>query len=202
MKDIGLVSIVVPVYNSDPYLKDCLESIVSQTYARLEIVLVNDGSSDKSPEIMNEFARKDRRIIVINQKNAGATAAREAGVKACGGSWILFSDGDDVMPCDAVEKLADAVEAGIQIVAAGLVFKGCYKWPYKPLSKTYSQKEYAKALVKKQIHCGPYCKLISKELFSDSVFKAPPHIVCGEDYIMNLCLAANIRGGGACETNS
>lgn len=90
-----LVSIIVPIYKVEPYLRRCLESIVSQTYANLEIILVDDGSPDACPQICDEYAIKDKRIVVIHKENGGLSDARNAGLDAVTGEFISFVDSDD-----------------------------------------------------------------------------------------------------------
>lgn len=89
------VSVIVPVYNVEKYLDDCVKSIVNQTYTDLEILLIDDGSSDNSPKICDEWAEKDRRIRVIHKKNGGLSDARNTGLRLCLGQWVLFIDSDD-----------------------------------------------------------------------------------------------------------
>ncbi|MDR3314701.1 MAG: glycosyltransferase, partial [Oscillospiraceae bacterium] len=90
-----LISVIVPVYNVEPYLPKCLDSIVSQTYANLEIILVDDGSTDASGSICDAYAAKDERVRVIHQANGGVAAARNAGLDAAVGEYIQFVDSDD-----------------------------------------------------------------------------------------------------------
>lgn len=105
-----LISIIIPVYNVENYLKGCLDSVLRQTYRNLEIILVNDGSTDRSYEICREYEKKDQRICVISQENAGLSAARNAGVfKACG-DYIGFVDSDDCIHPEMYASLAYALE--------------------------------------------------------------------------------------------
>lgn len=90
-----LVSIVLPIYNVEKFLPKCLDSVVKQTYKNLEIICVNDGSPDGSADIVKKYAEKDNRIILINQKNAGLSGARNTGIEAAGGEYIMFLDSDD-----------------------------------------------------------------------------------------------------------
>lgn len=96
-KDIetDLISVIVPIFNVEAYLRPCIESILASTYTTLQIILVNDGSTDHSGEICDEYTRKDTRIEVIHQKNAGLSPARNSGMKAAKGKYISFIDGDD-----------------------------------------------------------------------------------------------------------
>ena len=100
-----MVSVIVPVYNAEKYIRHCLDSICSQTYSDLEIVLVNDGSKDNSLSILQEYAEKDSRIHVIDQENRGVASARNTGLQNAHGEYILYVDADDWIEADMVERL-------------------------------------------------------------------------------------------------
>jgi glycosyltransferase involved in cell wall biosynthesis len=102
-----LISVIVPVYNVEKYLKRCIDSIINQTYKNLEIILIDDGSSDSSGEICDEYAILDLRIHVIHQKNKGLSAARNAGIELATGEWIAFLDSDDWIDSEMYEILLD-----------------------------------------------------------------------------------------------
>lgn len=110
-----LISVIVPVYKVEPYLRKCVDSILAQTYTNLEVILIDDGSPDNCPAICDEYAVKDSRIKVIHQQNAGVSAARNAGLDAATGEYIGFVDSDDwiepdmyeVMLCRMLEKRAE-----------------------------------------------------------------------------------------------
>lgn len=99
-----LVTIVIPVYNVEKYLDRCVESIVNQTYKKLEIILVDDGSPDSCPQMCDDWAKKDIRIKVIHKENAGLGMARNSGLEIATGSYILFVDSDDYIAYETVEK--------------------------------------------------------------------------------------------------
>ena len=105
MEPQTLISIIVPVYNAEKFLEKCVDSIVEQTYQSLEIILVDDGSTDHSPEICDQLSRKDPRILVIHQKNAGVSAARNAGIGYARGEYLAFIDGDDYISPYMMEHL-------------------------------------------------------------------------------------------------
>lgn len=90
-----LISVIVPVYNAEKYLDKCITSLLNQTYKKIEIILVNDGSTDNSLSICNKYKLSDDRITVINKKNGGASSARNAGIKVANGDYIMFADADD-----------------------------------------------------------------------------------------------------------
>jgi len=120
-----VVSVIVPVYNSEPYLEDCLNSIVHQTYQSIEIILINDGSTDRSHEIMNNYSMRDKRIVLLSQSNKGVSAARNAGLSIATGEYVLFVDSDDTIRNDAVEILCQqAILTNAEIVMGNIYF--CY----------------------------------------------------------------------------
>ncbi len=103
MKD--LVSIIIPVYNVEGYLQRSLESVINQTYENLEILVIDDGSTDQSNEICDEYAKKDSRIRVLHKKNGGVSSARNLGIELAKGDYILFFDSDDFLEKDSVEYM-------------------------------------------------------------------------------------------------
>ena len=103
-----MISIIAPVYNVEPYLRKCLDSIINQTYRDLEILIIDDGSTDGSGEICNEYAASDHRLQVIHQNNKGLSEARNSGIDIATGDYILFVDGDDWIESNTVECLYQA----------------------------------------------------------------------------------------------
>ena len=110
-KSLPLISVIVPVYNVQDYLARCLDSILTQTYQNLEIILVNDGSRDGSLEICNAYQVNDARVRVIDKPNGGVSAARNAGLDAASGKYILFVDSDDYIDACMYEKMMEQVQA-------------------------------------------------------------------------------------------
>ena len=106
-----MISIIVPIYNVEKYLPQCLDSLVSQTYKDIEIILVDDGSLDHCPEICDAYAEKDARIVVIHQKNRGVAAARNAGLKDARGECVGFVDPDDWVSPDMYGAMLEAMQA-------------------------------------------------------------------------------------------
>ena len=102
-----LFSIIVPVYKVENYLEDCIESILHQSYKDFELILIDDGSPDKSPEICDEYNAKDDRISVIHKKNGGLSSARNAGLDNANGEYIVFIDSDDILREGALEKISN-----------------------------------------------------------------------------------------------
>lgn len=100
----GVVTIVLPIYNVEKYLNRCIKSIVNQTYDNLEIILVDDGSPDRCPEMCDDWAKRDNRIKVIHKQNAGLGMARNTGIESASGEFICFFDSDDYVALDTIEK--------------------------------------------------------------------------------------------------
>ena len=111
-----MVSVIVPIYNVEEYLEECLESIRNQTYTNIEVILVNDGSTDGSREICESYCEKDIRFRLINQENQGQSVARNRGVKESVGQYIMFVDSDDVVNTDVLEVLLPYMKTDVDIV--------------------------------------------------------------------------------------
>lgn len=155
------VSVIIPVYNVENYLKECLESIINQTLADIEIICVNDGSTDNSFSILNDFAQKDSRIKVINQQNQGQSAARNTAIKAAKGDYIAFVDSDDFISSDFLEKLyTAAIKENADIAAANVIYfekgkytkdnhisKQTFKTGIKPITTIERKFKFSKAVV-------------------------------------------------------
>lgn len=110
------ISIIVPIYNVEDYLSECIESMCKQTYENIEIILVDDGSTDNSLEIAKTYAAKDSRIKLISQKNQGANVARNAGLNAATGEWVCFADGDDWVDSNMCKELLEYASSDIDII--------------------------------------------------------------------------------------
>lgn len=129
-----LISVIVPVYNTEIYLNRCVDSIIRQTYKNLEIILVDDGSTDRSGEICDTYAEKDKRVKVLHQKNSGPSVARNYGITIAQGDYIGFVDSDDYIEPDMYESLYRCMETGGDIVCCGSV--SIYKHTKKVVAKT------------------------------------------------------------------
>lgn len=106
----NLISVIVPVYNTQEYLAKCIDSIINQTYTNLEIILVDDGSYDNSPDICEEYAQRDNRIIVIHKENGGASSCRNAGLEIATGKYVAFVDSDDWIDKTMYEEMIKTAE--------------------------------------------------------------------------------------------
>ena len=165
-----MVSVIVPVYNVENYLRQCIESLLKQTYSNLEIILIDDGSTDKCGEICDEYAIADERIRVFHTENRGISAARNAGLDAAKGDYIGFVDSDDWIEPEMYELLLNAAKQKNADVSV------CGSWyEYHSNSEEaninnieYHGKDCLKALVERKFRTAVWNKLFQRRLF-DSV---------------------------------
>ena len=178
------ISIVVPVYKTEKFLKQCVDSILRQTYSDYEIILVDDGSPDKSGELCDELSCADKRIKVIHQKNSGVTVARAKGVGQAKGEWVCFVDSDDTLPQDALSRLSEGICNETDLVIGFWDDRKIIKREWMKLN------EYRETCITgKKIYPGPCARLIRRTLFDATTFDIPRSIVKGEDMLMNIRLA-------------
>ena len=145
------VSVVVPIYNVEQYLEKCIENIINQTYKDLEIILVNDGSTDGSPSICDKWKDLDPRIMVIHKENGGLSSARNAGLEVATGEYIMFEDSDDWLKVDIIEKCVKRIE----IDNSDLVIFGYQKINEKGEKIgdfTFGNETYSKKEMSHQLH--------------------------------------------------
>lgn len=109
MKFQAFISVIIPIYNVEKYLNQCIDSIISQTFRDIEVILVDDGSTDNSPKICDAYARQDDRVKVIHQKNGGPSSARNAGIDIATGKYIMFVDGDDWVELNTIQSCVNSI---------------------------------------------------------------------------------------------
>ena len=119
ISNITLVSIVIPVYNVEKYVEECVKSVLKQTYKDIEIILVVDGATDSSGEICDNLKKQDNRIVVIHKKNGGLSDARNVGIANAKGKYVCFIDSDDIVSDDYVQSMMNNMVNGIKMVACG-----------------------------------------------------------------------------------
>ena len=111
------VSVIVPIYNSEKYLKKCIDSILNQSLKEIEVILVNDGSTDGGMRIMEEYSKNDPRVVILNLKNGGPGKARNEGIKIAKGEYLSFVDSDDYIEMEFLERLYEtAVHNKVQMI--------------------------------------------------------------------------------------
>lgn len=190
-----MVSVVIPVYNSQAYIAACIESVLQQTFDAWELILVDDGSQDDSGRICDGYVCRDSRVQVIHQPNGGRTSARARGVMAAKGEWVAFVDSDDQLPQDALERLYAATSDDTDIVLGNGQSLGL-----TPCPKTITMDAFRHLAVRGEGTIGvPWGSLYRKSLLTANVasqqdnstswvFDIPRHIVNGEDYLFWLRL--------------
>lgn len=184
-----LITIIVPVYNAAFFLEDCILSLVTQTYRNLELIFVDDGSSDNSAEILSVWEKRDTRIKVITQKNSGVSYARKVGVEHSHGSWISFVDSDDVLMENGIELLYENI-FDCDLVVGQVKYTGLWPWPYVLKNEKIKSMYYLKLLLTDKIHSGPWARLFKRDLLlRDGIFEIPRIISHGEDTLMNYRIA-------------
>lgn len=184
-----LISVIVPIYNGEKYIARCIEGLLKQTYSKLEIILVNDGSTDETEVACQKYARKYSNIIYLFQSNAGAAAARNKGVDYANGKYISFVDCDDYISKDYFEQLWNLLVKTETQVACCSYMKGnqvdlkrFYRHKRRGKRKILDQTTALESLFyRKEIMGYPYCKLIERDLVTDLTF--PLGIRLGEDFI-------------------
>ena len=184
------VSIVIPVYNTKEYLRECLDSVVKQTLQDIEIILVDDGSTDGSTDICREYAAADPRIKLIVQKNAGAAAARRAGVRIASGAYLGFADSDDTVEPDMYEALLSAMD-GCDLVTSGAISESGNVWKDELPVGVYSSPSEMQYIIDNMIVIGnsfrrgisaaPPCKLFRTDLAREILEEVNTKIFIGED---------------------
>lgn len=185
-----MISVIVPVYNVESYLERCIESILNQTYRNLEIILINDGSTDGSKEICDKYRRKDSRVIVVNQDNKGVSSARNLGLELAKGDYIAFVDSDDYLEKDMYELLincsnesnADIIVCGfLQMNSKGEKKESFIKNSSGLINSFECMKRYFNDSEIKEIMYAPWNKLFKKEVLRSVRFDE--NLSMGEDIL-------------------
>lgn len=170
------ISVIVPVYNIEDYIGRCIESILRQTWRNLEIILVDDGSSDRSGSICDAYAAEDHRIKVIHQQNKGLSGARNSGLEICTGEYIGFVDGDDWILKDMYEFLYGLLEEnGADIAVCGYTVQGgrteSREAEAERQTAVYGKREAVRTIVEdRKIHSYVWNKLYRRKLFAEVRF--------------------------------
>ena len=193
------VSVIVPVYNAEGVVSRGVDSILAQSYQDFELILVDDGSTDSSGAICDNYAQQDGRVKVVHQANAGVSAARNAGLKAAQGDWVTFVDSDDrVLDC-FLEALVEAVSRSDQI---DLAYCGYAIIEGHSSIKTYASKTY---LGKESIHealsktyllyrCSPWAKLFRRSIIVDHDVRFDSNLTISEDRLFLYNYLTHVRG--------
>ena len=177
------ISVIVPCYKVEQFLENCVNSILSSTFKDFEIILVDDGSPDKSGELADELAKRDNRIHVIHKQNGGVVKARETGVEAAQGEWITLVDSDDSITPYALEDLYYASIGKDTDLVLG--FPVGMKFPQIP--EKYGIEEYRTDIISgTRIQAAPWGRLIRKSIIIPFLFDIPRKVRLGDDMIFNI----------------
>lgn len=200
------ISCIVPVYNVEKYLRRCLDSIRAQTFTDFECICVDDGSPDGSGKILDEYAEKDSRFVVIHKDNGGVSSARNAGLDAARGEYVCFVDSDDWMETDYMKKMYEAAtEIGADLVVCGIDLElengkkqllCCVKAKEVYDSKEKFLNKFASLRGKPQ--CDACIHSVFNKLYSINLLNAvrfPLDIKYSEDYLFNLDVFENVEKG-------
>ncbi len=172
------LSVIVPVYNTDKYLPRCICSILNQSYTDFELILVDDGSTDGSGRICDEYAEKDKRIRVLHKENGGVSSARNVGLDNAKGEWVCFVDSDDEMMLDGLKVMEEGLSGDVALVMAG----------YKVLDEEGNVVYSIETRISKKI-----TNLIAmKEMFSPADYRYQGYIA-GKTFKMSVILTNELR---------
>ena len=193
MNSESLISVIVAIYNGEKYLDDCVNSILKQTYTNIEIILVDDGSTDNSGNKCDEYAKKDNRIKVLHQKNGGVSVARNNALSVSNGDYICFMDQDDYLSDDYISYLFDLIksnDAEISLVPH-VVYSSKGKKDYlekkSPTAiEIWSGEKAACEMLYSKMEIGPWSKMISKKLIDDNDIHFYEGIFGGEGYAFSV----------------
>ncbi|MBO5850765.1 MAG: glycosyltransferase [Clostridia bacterium] len=180
-----LVSIIVPIYNVQKYLPHCIESVLNQTYKNFELILVDDGSPDRSGDICDYYAKKDSRIVVVHKENGGASTARNAGLYVAKGKYVNFIDGDDWISKDAIETFVKIIEKESVDLVVGTLEDRYLRVSSKPfkdeLIDFYSNEQDVSKIIPKLT--PPVNKLYLKSIIDSQNIKFLADVKYGEDIL-------------------
>lgn len=190
-----LVSVIIPVYNVEKYLGECIESVMNQTYKKLEIIIVNDGSPDNSVVIANEYAKMDKRITVLSQENRGVAAARNKGLDNATGEFVLFVDSDDWISEDHVSyllMLQNVKNADMCFTTEFYTQKRDVQTKTEKI-ETISPAEAAALLLSPKVVVGTYDKLYRRQWLIDNHIRQNEKLFSGEglNFIVTAAQHAN-----------
>lgn len=189
------VSVIIPVYNAEKYITECVGSLLNQTLKQCEFIFVNDGSTDQSGTIIEEFKKKDSRIILINQENQGVSIARNNGLKIASGEYVGFVDADDYIEIDMFETMyhaakendCDTVVSNFERELDGHFVKTRYIFPYEvSLTKKYISEEIIPYFLKTEDLNSIWNKIYRNKIIKQNNLRFPPNIDLGEDARFNI----------------
>ena len=202
MEHVPAISVVVPVYRVEPYLNRCIESILAQTFRDFELILVDDGSPDRCPQMCDEWAQRDHRIQVIHKENGGLPDARNAGIAAATGAYLAFVDSDDWVEPDFLQTLYQGmVSNGADVVQCAFrrIWKAgetVYRHEPKKMDRAYIEEELLPQMVRNDLRVMSnhrWNKMYRTQIVKKSVDLCDTTISMGEDFLMNFAVFARCQ---------
>ncbi|QNH65825.1 glycosyltransferase family 2 protein [Proteus vulgaris] len=199
MNNIKLVSIIIPMYNVEPFIAKCVNSVIEQTYKNIEIILIDDGSPDLSGDIAEEIALTDKRVKVIRTENRGVSSARNLGIKLSKGEYLVFVDSDDYLSPNYVDYMMKlALDSGAEFIMS----KNCHLFPQECVKSDElvdnveiwsPEKAASELLYPGKIEIGCWNKLFLKEFIISNDIRFPETFYMGEglNFIVNAAQKAN-----------
>lgn len=189
------VSILIAAYNIEMFIDDCLYSAINQTYKNIEIIVVNDGSTDNTKIIIEKYLKENSNLKLINQENGGLVSARKAGVENAKGDFVFFLDGDDTIPHDAIENLVCGINENTDIVVANYsINRNKYSKVVKSYGFISGNKFDLLTNIYKNSLCNLWGNLYSITLFKDFKFPLELYKSIGEDLVIITYLILNSKG--------
>lgn len=189
---IPKISVIVPVYKAEAYLHRCVDSILAQTFKDIEVLLINDGSPDRSGEICDEYSHEDSRIRVFHKENGGVSSARQCGLDNAIGEYVIHVDPDDWIEKDMYERMYNVAQCnGADMVICDIHIDGTTKTFLA--SQNFEELDHI-YILKQMYHymCGSCCnKLVRRSCFSQYNIRFPSELFYGEDLYVNTCLLSN-----------
>lgn len=162
------VSIIVPVYNSEAFLRKCMDSVVNQTLKDIEIICVNDGSTDNSADILDEYAQKDNRIVIITKPNGGLSSARNSAIEIIKGEYVGFCDSDDTVDLDFYEKLYEAAKRTNSDIACASIYRTDINKPFFVVAKEKTYNKNSKKYIAADM---PNCSYVWNKIYKTEKIK-------------------------------
>ncbi len=185
-----MISVVIPVYNTELYLSDCIASVLGQSYSNLELLLIDDGSVDHSAEICEEYAKKDQRVHVFHKENGGVSVARNMGIDNARGRYLIFVDADDQIHKDLL-KIYMEMNTGNQVLLCGISSElSNLEKVYAPMEEegqvfVWQKQDFMKLFDADYVH-APWNKLYDMEILRKQNLHFPEDLSLGEDLLFNL----------------
>lgn len=187
MNENFLITIIVPVYKVEKYIVQCIDSILGQTYTNFELILVDDGSPDRSGVICDEYAERDSRVRVLHQQNAGPSRCRNRGIELANGKYLCFIDSDDWVDADYLISMVRELKEDVDLVVSGLILEKKERSVIQCEHNDFTMKDKSAfhVLIVKRLLLGPCQKMFKTSIIKKYHLTFPENICYGEDRLFN-----------------